>query len=77
MYHQVVKQALIKAEWTITHDPFPLIWARRNLAIDLGAEQLLAAEKQKHKIAVEIKSFRKCPIAYGRIMLWAVGTETS
>jgi hypothetical protein len=56
-YHEVVKQALIKAEWTITHDPFPLIWARRNLAIDLGAEQLLAAEKQKHKIAVEIKSF--------------------
>jgi hypothetical protein len=32
-------------------------FCRPALAIDLGAEQLLAAEKQKHKIAVEIKSF--------------------
>ena len=27
LYHQVVKQALIKANWTITHDQFPLSWA--------------------------------------------------
>ncbi|MCC3422291.1 MAG: hypothetical protein JGK28_31560 [Microcoleus sp. PH2017_07_MST_O_A] len=37
IYHQVVKQGLIKAGWTITHDPHPLAWAKRNLSIDLGA----------------------------------------
>ncbi len=57
IYHQVVKQALIKANWTITHAPYPLSWAKRNIYIDLGAEQLLAAEKQNLKIAVEVKSF--------------------
>lgn len=57
IYHQVVKQGLIKAGWTITHDPYPLAWANRNLSIDLGAEQLLAAENSDRKIAVEVKSF--------------------
>lgn len=57
LYHQVVKQALIKANWTITHDPFSLTWAKRHLSIDLGAEQLIAAEQRERKIAVEVKSF--------------------
>jgi XisH protein len=57
IYHQIVKEALIKANWTITHDPFPLSWAKRNLSIDLGAEQLFAAEQRERKIAVEVKSF--------------------
>jgi len=56
-YHQTVKQALIKANWTITHDPLFLSWAKRKLFVDLGAEQFIAAEKQEQKIAVEIKSF--------------------
>jgi len=56
-YHHTVKQALIKAQWTITHDPLFLSWAKRNLFIDLGAKQLIAAEQQERKIAVEIKSF--------------------
>lgn len=57
LYHQVVKQALINANWTITNDPFPLTWAKRNLSIDLGAEQLIAAEQRERKIAVEVESF--------------------
>lgn len=57
LYHQLVKQALIRANWTITHDPFPLTWAKRHLSIDLGAEQLIAAEQRERKIAVEVKSF--------------------
>ncbi|MCL1467232.1 element excision factor XisH family protein [Argonema galeatum] len=56
-YHQTVKQALVKAGWTITHDPFPLKWAKRNLSVNIGAEQLIAAEQQERKIAVEVKSF--------------------
>lgn len=57
LYHQVVKQLLIDAGWTITHDPYQLKWAERNLSIDLGAEELLAAQQANQKIAVEIKSF--------------------
>lgn len=57
IYHNLVKQILIKADWKITHDPFPLKWKKRNLSVDLGAEKLLAAEKEKQKIVVEVKSF--------------------
>lgn len=57
LYHQTVKQALVKAGWTITHDPLPLKWAKRNLSVDLGAERLIAAEQNHRKIAVEVKSF--------------------
>jgi len=57
LYHQLVKQLLIDDGWTITHDPYPLQWAKRNLSVDLGAEKLIAAQKAESKIAVEIKSF--------------------
>lgn len=57
LYHPVVKQLLIKDGWTITHDPYPLQWAKRNLSVDLAAQKLIAAQKAKSKIAVEIKSF--------------------
>lgn len=55
--HDQVKNALIKAGWTITHDPLPLKYGERDMYVDLGAEQLLAAEKGSRKIAVEIKTF--------------------
>jgi XisH protein len=59
-YHEVVCNALQKDGWTITHDPYRLKLARKkNLYIDLGAEQLIGAEKDIQKIAVEIKSFRR------------------
>jgi len=58
IYHDTVKRALIKDGWTITHDPLILVFGRTNVYVDLGAEQLLAAEKEERKIAVEIKSFR-------------------
>lgn len=57
IYHDTVKNALIKEGWTITHDPLILIWGADSVYVDLGAEQLLAAEKEGRKIAVEIKSF--------------------
>ncbi len=58
-YHQIVRNALEKDGWEITHDPYRLKLARKkNLYIDLGAERLIAAEKGLQKIAVEIKSFR-------------------
>jgi hypothetical protein len=56
-YHQVVRNALIKDGWTITHDPFILSVGTREAYIDLGAERAIAAEKEGRKIAVEVKSF--------------------
>ncbi len=57
IYHDSVKQALVKDGWTITHDPFAIPFGDQNLFVDLGAERLLAAEKDEQHIAVEIKSF--------------------
>ncbi|RRR66631.1 MAG: fatty-acid synthase [Candidatus Viridilinea halotolerans] len=57
IYHNMVKHALIKAGWRITHDPLRLQWGTRDMYVDLGAEALIAAEQQDQKIAVEIKSF--------------------
>jgi len=56
-YHDQFKNALVRDGWTITHDPLRLKWGRKDLYVDLGAEQVLAAEKMGQKIAVEIKSF--------------------
>ncbi len=57
IYHNHVKNALVKDGWIITHDPLMLKWGLKDLYIDLGAEQLLAAERSNQKIAVEVKSF--------------------
>lgn len=57
LYHDNVKNALIKDGWTITHDPLSLAWGDTNLQLDLGAERLIAAKKAQHYIAVEVKSF--------------------
>ncbi|NER48702.1 MAG: fatty-acid oxidation protein subunit alpha [Symploca sp. SIO1B1] len=56
-FHQAAKNALIKDQWLITHDPFNVSYGGVNMAIDLGAEKLLAAMKGDQKIAVEVKSF--------------------
>ena len=57
IYHDCVRNALIKDGWTITHDPLRLSWGNKDMYVDLGAERFLAAEKENQKIAVEIKSF--------------------
>jgi XisH protein len=57
LFHQVVKDALIKDGWNITHDPLPVDYGDVQMQIDLGAERLLAATKDAETIAVEIKSF--------------------
>ncbi len=56
-FHQTVRLALEKDRWQITHDPFYINFAEVEFYIDLGAEKLLAAEKDEKKIAVEIKTF--------------------
>ncbi len=57
VFHEVVKRALEKEGWVITHDPLHMKVGGVGMEIDLGAEKLIAAEKDEEKIAVEIKSF--------------------
>ena len=57
-FHNLVKQALVKDNWKITHDPLYLKFGEKDqLQVDLGAEKVLGAERAGEKIAVEIKSF--------------------
>lgn len=56
-FHDVVKTALTKEQWIITQDPLGFKYGKVDFQIDLGAEKLLAAERENEKIAVEIKSF--------------------
>lgn len=57
IYHNTVINALTKDGWVITDDPLSIKWGQKDLYIDLGAEELVAAEKGQRQIAVEIKSF--------------------
>lgn len=56
-FHTVVRVALEKEQWKVTDDPLRLEVGGTKFEIDLGAEQLLAAERGTEKIAVEIKTF--------------------
>lgn len=40
IYHNQVKNALIKDGWTITHDPLRLKWGSKDMYVDLGAEKI-------------------------------------
>lgn len=65
IFHNAVRNALIKDGWTITDDPFRLESKENKMAYeaDLGAEKLFAAEKGIDKIVVEVKSFLKLSLA--------------
>jgi len=56
-FHALVRIALEKEGWVITHDPYHIDLGFVDFYIDLGAELLLAATKDDKKIAVEIKTF--------------------
>jgi hypothetical protein len=56
-YHESLRRALEKDGWTVTDDPFRLVWGKRDFYVDFGAERIVAAEKAGRRIAVEVKSF--------------------
>ncbi len=60
-YHDLIRFALEKEGWKITHDPYPVRTLGLDGEIDLGAERIIGAEKENEgvveKIAIEIKSF--------------------
>jgi XisH protein len=57
-FHNSVKKGLEKEGWIITHDPLQIVFGEEDkIAIDLGAERILGAEKSGQIIAIEVKSF--------------------
>jgi hypothetical protein len=66
--HEIIKQALIRDGWEITDDPYVIDYGERFLFVDLGATelspwrqtkgQIIGAQFQGKRIAVEIKEFR-------------------
>jgi hypothetical protein len=75
--HDAVKNALVKGDWRITDDPLTIYFDEdTTVFVDLGAEQIIAAEQNGDKIAVEIKSFvgrssiRDMEIALGQYTLY-------
>ena len=57
IYHNEVRNSLIKDGWTITDDTYVIKYEDAELYADLAAEKPIAAERQGQKIVVEIKSF--------------------
>jgi len=57
VFHQAVRHALEKDGWTITDDPLLVDLKEVRVFVDLGAERLIAAERENETIAVEVKSF--------------------
>ncbi len=57
IFHDDVRLALEKDGWVITSEQFYVKTGGAEMYIDLMAEQLIAAQKDSQKIAVEIKSF--------------------
>lgn len=57
LFHEAVKIALQKENWTITDDPLRVEVGGAKFEIDLSAERLLAAERAGEKIAIGIKTF--------------------
>ncbi len=52
-----MRVALVKDGWTITDDPLVIQFEDLTMYADLGAEKIIAAQKDKQKIAIEIKGF--------------------
>jgi hypothetical protein len=81
IFHDRVKQALLKEGWLITHDPFSFQFGDTELHIDLAAEKLIAAEKDGQQIAVEVKSFMRDSLVYefhlalGQFLDYRLGLE--
>ena len=57
IFHNAVRHALEKDGWCITQYSLHIDLIDIEIYIDLGAEKLLAAERNNEKIAVEVKSF--------------------
>jgi hypothetical protein len=76
IYHDAIKNALIKDGWTIIADPYIIKYEDAELFADLAAEKPLAIQRDERVIIVEIKSFissslmRDFKLALGQYILY-------
>lgn len=83
VFHDAVREALVADGWTITHDGYRLITdlLKDALTVDLGAQRLIAAERNVEKIAVEVKSFLGDSLIYdfhsalGQMLVYQVNMD--
>lgn len=70
LYYDLVKEALRRDGWRITHTVLPLKVEAHIAAEALWATQLLAADKEERKIAVAVNSFvgRSDPAALTQVL---------
>ena len=61
-YHDNFVRSLQKDGWTITDDPLTIPYKGTEVLVDIGAERLLAAERDGKRIAVEVTSFIKSSV---------------
>jgi hypothetical protein len=57
LYHDAVKSALIKDNWTIAADPYLIQCEDIDLSADIADARPIAAERDGQKIVVEIECF--------------------
>ena len=84
--HDNVRTVLLEDGWIITHDPYVIALRDEHektsrYSVDLGAEKLIAAEKDAYKIAVEVKTLGGSSLiseyhhALGQYLDYLVGLE--
>lgn len=56
-FHSTVQEVLLKEGFSITHDPYVLRKYDPQWELDFGAEKVIAAESDRLKIAIEVKSY--------------------
>ena len=76
-YHDVVKSALIADGWTITDDPLKLHVGKKDLFVDLGAERLLAADKEAGRSPSRSRVFSARPRLPTWRMPWVNTSSTA
>jgi len=80
-FHDAVENALVKDGWKITHHHLFIHFGGVDMYVDLGAEKIVAAEKDGQQIAVEVKSFIGTSIisefhkALGQFLNYRLGLE--
>src|SRR5262245_59481140 len=60
IYHDPFVHALRKDGWTITHDPLTVTVEETRVMMDIGAERVVAAEREGERIAMDkIERYRQ------------------
>jgi hypothetical protein len=83
IFHNIVIESLKADGWEITHDTYKLMTEllKDALSVDIGAEKLIVATREKEKIAVKVKSFLGDSLIYdfhgalGQLLVYQVNIE--